>query len=125
MIGAIFLVKKDLFKKFKKFDENFFFYWEDVDISKRIQRSKYDIYLDRKSMASHLGGKSTKDDIKSKFIKDVNFKFGEYLYQFKYNELRIIKVFREPINNLFLAMLNLLTFQFNQSFKSYSIPLVF
>ena len=25
MIGAIFLVKKDLFKKFKKFDENFFF----------------------------------------------------------------------------------------------------
>ena len=44
-------------------------------------------------MAWHLGGKSTKDDIKSKFIKDVNFKFGEYLYQFKYNELRIIKVY--------------------------------
>ena len=44
MIGAIFLSEKDKFNRIGKFDENFFFYWEDMDLSKRIENSKY-IYI--------------------------------------------------------------------------------
>ena len=38
MIGAVFLANKKLFDDVNKFDENFFFYWEDIDLSKELNR---------------------------------------------------------------------------------------
>ena len=53
IIGAIFLAEKKKFLNINMFDENFFFYWEDVDISNRIQKSKYKIYINHNSKAVH------------------------------------------------------------------------
>mgnify|MGYP006155357795 FL=1 len=53
IIGAIFLAEKKKFHLIKKFDENFFFYWEDIDLSKRVEMSKYSLYLNYKSKALH------------------------------------------------------------------------
>ena len=101
-IGAIFLADKTKFNKMGGFDENFFFYWEDVDFSKRVENSKkFNIYECKDSFAKHLYGKSTISSNKSKFIRLSNFKFGEYLFQYKHNKLRIIKIIRE----LFLRFL--------------------
>ncbi len=119
MIGAIFLTKTKLFNKMNKFDEDFFFYWEDLDLSRRIKSSKFQIYLNHDSYAKHLGGKSTSLTLKSMYIKEVNFKFGEYLYQYKYSELKIIKVLREPITFFLLGVYYLLIFQFKKSLKSF------
>ena len=104
IIGAIFLVKKSLFKKKYKFDENFFFYWEDVDLSRRVRNSKFKLYLNKESKAVHISGQSTSNSFKSMFIKNVNFKFGEYLYQYKYSELKMIKILREPITKILLIL---------------------
>ena len=119
MIGAIFLVKTKLFYKIKKFDEDFFFYWEDLDLSRRIKNSKFHIYLNQDSYAKHLGGKSTSLTLKSIFIKELNFKFGEYLYQHKYSELKIIKILRESIIFFLSSICYLLIFQFKKSLKNF------
>ena len=119
MIGAIFLTKTKLFNKINKFDEDFFFYWEDLDLSRRIKSSKFQIYLNQDSYAKHLGGKSTSLTLKSMYIKEVNFKFGEYLYQYKYSELKIIKVLREPITFFLLGVYYLFIFQFKKSLKNF------
>ena len=34
---------------------------------------------------------------KSLYIRISNFKFGEYLFSYKYNKLKLIKIIREPI----------------------------
>lgn len=110
-IGAVFLSKKKEFKKFKMFDTNFFFYWEDVDLSKRIENSKKSIYLNLDIPAKHNNSKSTNPSLKSLFIRFSNFKFGEYLFQYKNNRLRLIKMIREPIINFFLLIFYILIFQ--------------
>tara|TARA_Y100001970_G_scaffold249153_1_gene319399 strand:- start:2270 stop:3094 length:825 start_codon:yes stop_codon:yes gene_type:complete len=115
MIGAIFLTKKKLFNQINKFDEDFFFYWEDVDLSRRIRNSKFKLYINKDSKAAHFAGQSTSKTFKDKFIKNVNFKFGEYLYQYKYSELKLIKIFREPITKFLLIFFYLFTFQFKKS----------
>jgi len=107
-IGAIFLSEKKKFDKIKMFDPNFFFYWEDVDLSKRISLSKQKIYLNTKIFAKHNNGKSTFLNMKSLYIRTSNFKFGEYLFQYKNTQLRLIKVIREPIVNFLLLIFYIL-----------------
>ena len=119
MIGAIFLTKIKLFNRINKFDEDFFFYWEDLDLSRRVRNSKFQIYLNKDSYCEHLGGKSTSSTLKNMFIKEVNFKFGEYLYQYKYSELRFIKVLREPLTNFLIGLIYLIIFQLRKSLKKF------
>ena len=113
MIGAAFLSKTQNFKKFGKFDENFFFYWEDVDLSHRIKNSNYNIIMETTSPAYHLSGKSSINNIRSRYIRGVNFRFGEYIYLLKNQKLRILKIFREIILNLLRFFLNFSLFRYN------------
>ena len=111
-IGAIFLTEKSKFDKIGKFDENFFFYWEDEDLSKRIEKSKkFNIYKCFNSFSNHNNGNSTKTSKKNYFIRTSNFKFGEYLYQYKNNKLKLIKLIREPILRIFLIILYAIFFK--------------
>ena len=103
ILGAIFLADKKKFSYLKMFDENFVFYWEDVDLSNRIQKSKFKIYINHKAIAKHSGSTSTVFDLKTFFIRKSNFKYGEYLYQYKYKKLKFIKIIREPIMNLLFS----------------------
>ncbi len=117
-IGAAFMANKIDFKKFGMFDENFFFYWEDVDLSYRISNSKYSIILSLNAKASHKSGNSSYKNLKSIFIRKVNFRFGEYLFLYKTKKLRILKILRETSLNLIKSLLNLLFFRYNQSISN-------
>jgi GT2 family glycosyltransferase len=96
-IGAIFLANKKRFINLGCFDENYFFYWEDIDLSSRITLSKYKIFKNQSVKVIHISGSSTSTSLKTFYIRNVNFKFGEYLFQFKNNDLKIIKIIREPL----------------------------
>ena len=113
MIGASFMSKTSEFKKFGMFDERFFFYWEDIDLNERINKSKFSILTDSTCKAYHLSGKSTKDSLKSRYIRNVNFRFGEYLYLYKYNKFRILKLSREILLNILRLFLNLILLKFS------------
>ena len=54
---AMFMNMKN-FKKVGFFDENFFLYFEEIDLCKRLQNNKIKVYIDPSIEVSHLGGTS-------------------------------------------------------------------
>ena len=51
--------------------------------------------------ANHIGEKSVKENLKSFIIRKVYFKYGELIFQLKYNKLKKINIIREPIKFFF------------------------
>ena len=66
VLGAAFLIKRDIFTKLSGFDENFFLYGEDQDICLRVRKLGYRIRLCDNSSVYHAGGNSEKNTSKSK-----------------------------------------------------------
>ncbi|RYG42838.1 MAG: glycosyltransferase family 2 protein, partial [Chitinophagaceae bacterium] len=60
LAGAFMLIKKEVLNKTGAFDETFFMYGEDVDLSYRIQKSGYLNYYFSGSSIIHFKGESTK-----------------------------------------------------------------
>lgn len=57
--GAFIMVKREVFEKVNGFDEDFFMYGEDIDLSIRIDRSGYKNYYLGAISITHLKGGST------------------------------------------------------------------
>lgn len=64
VIGAFFLIKKDIFKKLNGFDERFFVYYEELDLSKRVYDSGYKTIYLSEVKAYHKGG-GTSEQVKA------------------------------------------------------------
>lgn len=59
VIGAFYLIRRSLFKKIGGFDELFFVYYEDLDLSKSVRLAAFEIWYLVESKAFHLGGGSS------------------------------------------------------------------
>ena len=92
------------------FDEDFFLYWEDKDLMERINKSNFKMIQVFNSFVLHDGGKSTLDSTKIRFIRRINFKYGELLFDLKHKKFRIIKIFRQFFQNILLLPLNIIIF---------------
>lgn len=66
--GAFMLVSKTVLKKVGYFDEQFFMYAEDIDLSYRIQKAGYKNYYLPETTAIHFKGESTKKE-NLKYVK--------------------------------------------------------
>ena len=95
------------------FDEDFFLYWEDKDLMERVNKSNFKMIQILNSFVFHDGGKSTLDNTKVKFIRRINFKYGDLLFDYKHKRIRIIKILRQIFQNIIFIPLNL--FFFNKS----------
>lgn len=60
LAGAFMLVRKEVLDKVGGFDETFFMYGEDVDLSYRIQKAGYNNYYFAESCIIHFKGESTR-----------------------------------------------------------------
>ncbi len=60
LAGAFMMIKKEVLEKTGGFDETFFMYGEDVDLSYRIQRAGYKNYYFAESSIIHFKGESTR-----------------------------------------------------------------
>lgn len=60
LAGAFMMVRKDVLQKTGAFDEDFFMYGEDVDLSYRIQQAGYKNYYFAETAIIHFKGESTK-----------------------------------------------------------------
>ena len=96
-------------KQISFFDEDFFLYWEDKDLMERINKSNFKMIQILNSFVIHDGGKSTLDSTRVKFIRRINFKYGELLFDLKHKKLRIIKILRQIFQNIIFIPLNLIT----------------
>lgn len=107
VIGAFFLVRRDLFEKLGGFDEQFFVYFEEVDFSHRAQQIGWrSVYL-ADVQAFHAGG-GTSDQVKAKRL--FYSLRSRLLYAHKhFNRLSFVVVFLatffiEPISRSVLAI---------------------
>ncbi len=64
--GAALVIRKNIFKRIGGFDENFFMYFEDVDLCKRVQDLGYKTMILPQIFLVHLGGKSININIQRK-----------------------------------------------------------
>lgn len=60
LAGAFMMVKRDVLEKTGSFDETFFMYAEDIDLSYRIQKAGYKNYYFSESSIIHFKGESTR-----------------------------------------------------------------
>lgn len=76
--GAFFLARKDILDTLNGFDEDFFMYGEDIDLSFRIKRLGYVIVYDPTYSVLHLKNQS---GIKKKNNSEVQKKTRNYFYE--------------------------------------------
>ena len=79
--GAALMIERDVFFKVGGFDENFFLYFEDNDLCRRVQKAGKKIVFFPKAEIIHFGGKSSFDLDKV----NVLFKKSRYYFFCKYN----------------------------------------
>ena len=58
--------------------------------------------------AVHFAGESSVKNYKVNFIRNLNFKYGEFLFDFKTKKFRNLKMIRQIIKNIIYLFLNLL-----------------
>lgn len=64
--GGALMVRKDVFEKAGKFDENYFMYFEDVDLCLRVKKMGYKIAVNPAAKIFHEGGKSFESEREKK-----------------------------------------------------------
>ena len=67
LAGMFSVFKTSVLKKIK-FDDNFFLYCEDVDISLRLSQKKYNFLLDKKISVVHLAQKTSRKNLRFTFF---------------------------------------------------------
>lgn len=93
--GAALIIRRSIFNKINGFDENFFMYFEDMDLCKRVKELGYQIIVYPKVFIVHLGGKSI-----SKFAKRKIYYYQsqDYFYKKHFGNVRmeVMKLLRWP-----------------------------
>lgn len=86
--GALFFTKKDVFKSIGDFDESFFLYNEESDITKRFLMKGYTVkYMKRISYLHNIGDRGESSYDTFKLIIDSAIK---YLEKYKFNQRRFL-----------------------------------
>lgn len=98
-----------LIKKIKFYDEDYYFYWEDIDLMRRINKTKYKIIELQNIFAHHEQSTSSINSLQVKLVKSANFKYGEFLFDYKHKNVRIIKLIRQFFQNFFFCLLHTFT----------------
>ena len=87
VLGSIILFKKKDILELGLFDENFFLYYLDFELCRRITKSKKLIIQIFDAKVQHEHGKiKVKNILKKTFIRNYNFTFDELYYFFKINK---------------------------------------
>ena len=69
--------------------------------------------------AKHSSSQSSKNDLKTLYLRRSNFIYGELLYDLKHKKLRGIKIIRKIIQNFFLFFFNIIKIQLKESLKNF------
>lgn len=116
--ASLLMMNTKRLKKIGFFDDDFFLYWEDVFLMKKINSSGNKMAKLNNVYAYHLGESSTRKNFRIDFLRWSNYRFGEYLYEFKTRRFKPIKIIRRLILNLIFLILYILSFNFKKFNKS-------
>ena len=110
-------------KKVKKtgfFDEDYFLYWEDISLMKKINNSEFKMALVKNSFATHNDSESSIKSLKVNQIRQINFTYGEFLFDYKNNQFRLIKLIRKILKNLGLFFFNIIFYKQDKILENYA-----
>ena len=116
--GAPILLKTSLIKKIGFFDNNFFMYFEDVDLCDRIKESGFEIIETPSSFCYHLKGSSNINSLKNSYVTISSFKFSEIYYFSKYGLKYTLRIYLHSFDYFFRVFLNILLFNRNKVFTN-------
>lgn len=107
VLGSSMLISKKLFQELDGFDENFFLYFSDDEICKRINKKKLSVIQSYNSKAIHTHGISkVGSNIKKIFLREFHYTFDEMYYYYKQNiKNNIINRNKKKIFNYFIKFL--------------------
>ena len=112
--GFAILFNKEKFDNVGFFDENFFLYFEEIDLCKRILKSGNKIYLIKHSLIKHDGGKSHEDkfNVEMELSRNWHWMWSTfYYYKKNYNYLYAVKkVYKNFLSSLFKFLFYSLVF---------------
>lgn len=91
--GAALFVRRDIFEKVRGFDENFFMYFEDQDLCKRVRGLGYEVAYWPEAEIIHLGGKSIAKNRQRKkiYYQSQNYYFRKHFSSFTALLMRLIR----------------------------------
>jgi GT2 family glycosyltransferase len=114
--GSVVLIRKELFQKIKGFDEDFWMYFEDVDLCKRVRNIPGEIAFCRNITIEHNHGGSSRINLKTASLTKTEVHISRHIYISKHKtglDKVLIQTFL-IINNLIsgglMALLGLLFF---------------
>lgn len=93
--GAALAIKRELFDKLGGFDENFFMYFEDVDLCKRVKKEGLQIISLPTIQILHIGGQSASSTREQKkcYYDSQDYYFKKHFGTFQLYLLKILRVF--------------------------------
>tara|TARA_B100001057_G_scaffold280776_1_gene281192 strand:+ start:686 stop:1552 length:867 start_codon:yes stop_codon:yes gene_type:complete len=119
VLGAVMFCRTDDLKKLGMFDENFFIFFEDDDLCKRIRLIKKSVIQlhNVKAIHQHGQGQSIKNSLKRSFIVNFNMTYSELYYFYKNNNHheKYIKLSSKIMNYLIKFFTTLFTLRINKS----------
>ena len=125
--AAILFKRKDIIE-LGLYDENFFLYYSDFDLCRRILKKKKSIIQIFEAKAQHDHGEiKVKNFLKKIFIRHYNFTFDELYYFFKINNHyeKIKKLKKKMPKYIIKSIVNLFLLRFDKSVYYFSKILAF
>ena len=123
VLGSIVLFKKKDIFELGLFDENFFLYYLDFELCRRIINRKKSIIQIFDTKAQHVHGQlKVKNLLKKIFIRNYNFTFDELYYFFKINKhSEIFKNLKKKLPNYIIkSIINLFLLKLTRSVYYFS-----
>jgi GT2 family glycosyltransferase len=105
--GSVMMIKKEIFQSINGFDDDFWMYYEDVDICKRINEIGGKVTLFRNISIEHNHGGSSRINVKTASITKTEVLISKHLYMSKHKsgeEKYLIQLFL-VINNLVFGII--------------------
>ncbi len=112
VLGSSMLISKKLFQELNGFDENFFLYFSDDELCKRIKKKKLSVIQSFNSKALHIHGISKVENIIKKiFLREFHYTFDEMYYYYKQKiDSNIVNKNKKKIFNYFIKFLTSIIF---------------
>ena len=118
VLGSSMLISKKLFQELEGFDENFFLYFSDDELCKRINKRNLSVIQSFKSRAIHTHGISkVQNMIKKIFLREFHYTYDElyYYHKQKIDNYKIKKNINKKQLYFVKFFLNLIFFKIQKS----------
>ena len=114
IVGCTMFLNLKKFKNRNLFDENFFLFFEEIDICRRLKIKNEKIYIDPKIKIYHEGAKSVDEsiDYQVELTRNWHWMWSTFYYHKKYNGffLSFIIVFPKLVSSFFRILLYFFVF---------------